>query len=166
MCKWLRSLLSPKRAAVTNFDKAFDVIVSAEGGYTSDPLDKGNWDSGVVGKGNLKGTKYGISAAAYPTIDIQALTLEQAKGIYKRDYWDVLQLDDAEYPFALVSFDAAVNMGVNYAKGLILSVTQDANFVVNFQAERALRYASLSIFPRYGKGWMRRLVRIAMESQK
>jgi hypothetical protein len=36
---------------------------------------------------DLKGIKYGISAASYPTLDISNVTLTQAQDIYEADYW-------------------------------------------------------------------------------
>ena len=61
-------------------------IFAVEGGFTLDRNDKGNWTSGVVGQGELKGTNHGISAMVYPTLDIQNLTQEEATNIYIRDY--------------------------------------------------------------------------------
>ena len=29
-----------------NFDKAFELVIGAEGGYTKDPNDRGNWTGG------------------------------------------------------------------------------------------------------------------------
>lgn len=70
-----------------NFDHCFAFTVGSEGGYTSDSADKGNWTGGAVGAGVLKGTKYGISAAEYPTLDIANLTQADAETIYRKDYW-------------------------------------------------------------------------------
>jgi lysozyme family protein len=61
-------------------------IFAVEGGFTLDQNDRGNWTSGVVGQGELKGTNHGISAMAYPTLDIKNLTQEEATNIYIRDY--------------------------------------------------------------------------------
>ena len=63
-------------------------LMVSEGGFTNDPNDRGNWTSGKIGVGELKGTKYGISAMAYPLEDIknigipyeQALTYLQELG--------------------------------------------------------------------------------------
>jgi lysozyme family protein len=44
------------------FDDAFKGLILIEKGYQDDPNDRGNWTSGVIGIGELKGTKYGISA--------------------------------------------------------------------------------------------------------
>ena len=40
-----------------------------------------------MGKGIRKGTKFGISAMSYPSLNIKQLTIEQAKDIYYRDFW-------------------------------------------------------------------------------
>ena len=34
-------------------------------------------------------TKYGISSRSYPAIDIASLTLEDAKAVYRLDFWDL-----------------------------------------------------------------------------
>lgn len=102
---------------MTMLDRALAFVLEHEGGsaLSMDRNDSGNWTSGVVDRGVLKGTKYGISAAAYPQIDIAALTLEAATALYKRDYWDVVHADEFEYPLALALFDTAVNCGVSRA---------------------------------------------------
>jgi len=96
-----------------SFRSAFEDTVGLEGGFGKDPDDSGNWTGGKIGVGILKGTKYGISAAAYPDLDIENLTIEQAHALYKRDYWDVLKLDSI--PNERVQeelFDTGVNMGI------------------------------------------------------
>ena len=70
-----------------DFLKAFELLIGHEGAYGNDPADPGNWTGGARGRGKLKGTKYGISAASYPTLDIANLTLGQVEDIYERDYW-------------------------------------------------------------------------------
>jgi len=96
---------------MTPFDRCFDLLIGHEGGYSRDPQDRGNWTGGAVNRGVLKGTKFGISAAAYPDVDIANLLLHEAKAIYKRDYWDRIQGDLLPPAIALVTFDAAVNAG-------------------------------------------------------
>jgi len=86
------------------FDGFIDVILRNEGGYVNDRDDKGGE------------TKYGISKRFYPDVDIKNLTLEQAKEIYFRDYYSILNLkyikDDR---LALHVFDMAVNAGPHMA---------------------------------------------------
>ena len=161
---------------MNDFDRAFAFVIGAEGGYTADPHDRGNWTGGEIGKGICRGTKYGISAAAYPDLDIARLTLDEAKAIYRRDYWRPLCCDEFSYPKALVLFDCGVNQGVARAirfaqaavgvtvDGLIGPVTigaikaaEDKAFVDAMLAERERHYRSLKAFERYGKGWLARL---------
>lgn len=138
---------------MTNFERAFAFIIGEEGGYVNDPHDPGGE------------TKFGISKRAYPGVDIKALTLDGAKAIYREDYWNALRLDERKYGPALVLFDCAVNQGVVRAKSILYTVaTSSQPFVVAFQAERALAYARLPTFDRYGRGWMRRLLRTTIEA--
>lgn len=94
-----------------NFDQAFAMTVGSEGGFTNNEADRGNWTSGIVGRGELKGTKFGISAAAYPHLDIANLTLEKAKEIYLLDYWNGCGCDLVPDAINFVLFDMAVNSG-------------------------------------------------------
>lgn len=140
---------------MSDFDRAFAFVVGEEGGYVNDPRDPGGE------------TKYGISKRAYPTMDIQNLTVEAAKVIYRRDYWDRLQLDNRPYGPALCIFDCGVNQGVTLAQRLLNQVaTSSQPFIIAFQAERAIRYAMLGSFQTFGRGWMRRLLRVTVEASK
>lgn len=137
---------------MSNFERAFKFVVGEEGGYVNDPRDPGGE------------TKYGISKRAYPDEDIKNLTLERALSLYKRDYWDKIKGDTRPWGQALVVFDCAVNMGVGRALALDGSVQHGPDFVPMFQAERALLYAKMGTFQRFGRGWMRRLLRTTIEA--
>lgn len=106
----------------STFDKAFHELIMIEGGYVNDPTDRGGE------------TKYGISQRAYPNLDIEALTLESAKRIYFRDYWQKAGCDRiVKEEIALELFDTAVNMGVGTAvkflqEGLNLMNRNQYNF--------------------------------------
>lgn len=94
------------------YQEAFKRTLGFEGGYTDDPNDKGNWTGGKKGVGELKGTKFGISAASYPYLDIKGLTTDQAKAIYYRDFWRPMGLDDLiDIEIACELFDTGVNTG-------------------------------------------------------
>ena len=93
---------------MANFETAIEKTLLNEGGYVNDPSDRGGE------------TKYGISKRAYPNVDIKNLTTDQAKEIYKRDYWDKLKADNIESQLvANELFDTSVNMGVRTASKLI-----------------------------------------------
>lgn len=158
------------------FDKAFALTVNSEGGFGNDSRDKGNWTSGIVNVGVLKGTKYGISAAAYPNLDIRNLTLEQAKAIYLTDYWQAAGCDKLPEVVRFDHFDMAVNSGVFNAKkilqravgveddGIVGPKTLAAIAAIapekldkNYSAQRLLFICNLSTWPLYGKGIVRRV---------
>ncbi len=161
---------------ISAFSKAFAAVIQVEGGLSLDPQDRGNWTSGTVGVGELRGTKYGIAAHVYPDLDIRNLTLAQARDIYYRDYWLPLHADAMPEAAAIQVFDAAVNHGIKPATrmlqralgvpvdGVIGPVTlnamvsvDDARFVAHFAAERLMFYADLSSWPAFGRGWVRRV---------
>lgn len=86
------------------FDQAFEDTIGLEDGYVDHPLDKGG------------PTKWGISSKSYPYMNIKDLSVDQAKGIYKRDYWNKLSLDEVhDYKVAGEIFDTGVNMGIETA---------------------------------------------------
>jgi lysozyme family protein len=93
------------------FPLAVGIVVGIEGRYSKSASDRGNWTGGRIGLGELRGTKYGISAAAYPTMDIAGLTLEQAKALYRQDYWLACRCDAMPWMLALGLFDDSVNHG-------------------------------------------------------
>ncbi len=78
-----------------NWEKAISFVLKWEGGYSNDPYDSGGE------------TKYGISKRSYPNLDIKNLTLEQAKEIYKRNYWDKIDGDNLPYPRDIIMMDTA-----------------------------------------------------------
>ena len=93
---------------MTPSDKLFELIIEQtlahEGGYSNNSSDIGGE------------TKYGISKRSYPNIDIKNLTLEQAKVIYKRDFWDNQEYSRIEdISLASKIFDLGVNVGTKNA---------------------------------------------------
>lgn len=86
-------------------------LTLVEGGYSSDPGDPGNWTGGKPGVGVLKGTKYGISAAAHPDLNIAEVTLDQANVLRKLEYWDKVAGDRLPSPIAFITADAAYGSG-------------------------------------------------------
>jgi lysozyme family protein len=165
---------------MSDFDKAFELVVGVEGGYGKDPNDAGNWTGGKVGAGELKGTKYGISAAAYPKLNIAGLTIERAKAIYWQDYWKPVRGDDLGWPLSLAMFDAAVQHDPRDAAMLLqraIGANPDgdigpatlaqvraigpAEAAALLMRQRLGYYRSLKTWPRYGDGWTNRLFRVA-----
>lgn len=110
----------------SSFTIAQKGVHNAEGVYTEDRDDKGNWTGNEIGVGELLGTKYGIAA---PTLvsyyqrnnlgkpskkDMENLTYKLALKIYKKDYWDAQKLQNFKsQSIANVLYDGCVNQGPN-----------------------------------------------------
>ncbi len=169
------------------FEQAFRIVVGEEGGFSAEHADPGNWTGGAVGRGELRGTKYGISAAAYPTLDITALSLADAQAIYRRDYWTRIGGDALPPPLALLVFDAAVNNGVDRAACWLqasVGVAEDgeigpqtlaavkahatpgADLCAEFLARRMDFMGALSTWPVFGLGWARRLCALPFKAMQ
>lgn len=165
-----------------NFARCFAFTLSAEGGYTDNPADPGNWTGGQVGHGALRGTKFGISASAYPQLDIANITETAAQEIYRQDYWAPLHGDALPACLALVAFDAAVNAGLHRAVvWLQQAAGQNADGVLGPATLAALNTGSavalarealarrldfssrLPDWPVFGLGWSRRIIALAGE---
>lgn len=168
---------------MTTFDQCFDRLLGHEGAFQQDTRDRGNWTGGEIGKGVCKGTKYGISAAAYPGEDIENLTIERARELYLRDYWGPAGCDAVPDGVKFDLFDMAVNSGIgNAVKTLQRAVGETADgvlgprtlqavqampatrLVARFNGARLLFLADLSTWPAYGRGWARRIALNLMEA--
>ncbi len=77
---WAHACLARESRTMT-FDSACVRRIGHEGKFTDNPKDDGNWTGGKQGRGELKGTKYGIAAKSYPHLDIKNLTLDEATAI-------------------------------------------------------------------------------------
>lgn len=154
-----------------SFNSAFKKIIAVEGGYVNHHNDPGG------------ATKYGISQRAYPTENIEALTLDRARAIYRKDYWDKICGDDLPDPLSHLVFDAAVNHGISpaaqmlqaalkiRADGVIGQETLKAVKAANndvcavFMAKRAVRYTQTQNFMTFGEGWFKRLFILSMDNR-
>lgn len=148
------------------FERCIPVILRHEGGYVNHPNDPGGE------------TKYGISKRAFPNEDIKNLTIERAKEIYKKYYWDRMGVEGIEdIQLCLHVFDHGVNAGARTsirmlqrlagvkADGVIGPITLGAvnsqNLTEKFKQERinyytrlAERRPKLKVFL---KGWINRV---------
>jgi lysozyme family protein len=173
---------------MTNFDQMFDLVSGHEGVFSDNPDDPGNWTGGAIGIGRCLGTKFGISAATYPNTDIPNLTLDEAKALYQRDFWDRIEGDRLPAPLALLVFDAAVNNGTERAVSWlqdIVHVARDGALgpvtlaAVNrlatapddvtglcseYLAQRLVFMVSLPGWKTFGLGWARRLFKLPLET--
>jgi lysozyme family protein len=97
---------------MANFDIAIGPVLANEGGYVSNPNDPGGE------------TKYGITKRQYPDLDIKNLSPDQAKEIYRRNYWQFDSIQNQTIANKLL--DMCVNMGVGSAIRLVQTAVQVA----------------------------------------
>lgn len=161
---------------MSSFDAAFERVIGHEGRFQAHPDDRGNWTSGKVGVGLLKGTKFGISAMTYPELDIKGLTVDQAKAIYLRDWWDRLGMVRFRPATQYQLFDAAINHGMHHSTRMLqravgtkddgiigpntLTAVQGAelnDLLMAFLAERLNFMTGLRTWAQFGRGWARRI---------
>ena len=101
------------------FESLIGMVLAHEGGYVNDPVDPGG------------ATKYGISQQAYPQLDIQALTVEQAKDIYYRDWWLKLRCPEIrDDRVAQKLLDTAVNAGAKTGVRILQRALRDVGLSV------------------------------------
>jgi lysozyme family protein len=149
---------------MSDFDSAFERLIGHEGGYVNHPRDPGGE------------TKYGVTKRSYPNVNIRNLTLDGAKAIYKRDFWDKVRGDEVPYSVAFNLFDGAVNSGP--AKSIMwmqaaAGVADDGKFgpitlaailkadpeglCARYNGLRLKFMTDLSTWGTFGKGWARRI---------
>lgn len=132
--------------------------------YEDDPDDRGG------------ATKFGIDQRSHPDVDIRNLTDEQAKEIYRKDYWAKIKGGELPEKLAVVMMDIAVNNGTGraikwvqqmfgvVADGVIGPITIRATEAVNSADIRALLDRREQFYKdiakgrqaKFLKGWLRR----------
>ena len=99
-------------------------VIRREGGFVDHPADRGG------------PTKFGITQAALSRqlghaatrVDVEALTLDQARQIYRRDYYYGPRIDRLPARLQPFVFDSAVNHGPRRAIGFVQQVCNQAGF--------------------------------------
>lgn len=149
-----------------DFDKAFDRLLGHEGHYVNpkpedDPGGETNW---------------GISRRSYPHLDIKSLTREDAKKIYRNDFWARVHADELPDGVAFQVFDFAVNSGIETAVRYLqraIGVADDgywgpisraaaqrlseSDAILLLNAERLEYMTKLSNWLPNSRGWARRI---------
>jgi lysozyme family protein len=162
-----------------NWEEALAHILKYEGGYVDHKLDPG----GMTNLGVTKRVWEEWTGKPATEADMRALTPAMVGPLYKKRYWDAVRGDDLPAGVDLCVFDCAVNAGVGRASRFLQqAVGVDADgkigpmtisavtakpadeIIEAFCALREAHYKSLSTFDTFGKGWMRRLASVKVES--
>ena len=156
-----------------NFEKALAHTLKEEGGYVDHSQDPG----GATNRGVTKRTWEEWVGHEVTKDDIKALTVEDVTPLYRKRFWNVCRCDDLPAGVDYVVFDLAVNSGTGRAAKFLQSAvgaTPDGVIgpntitivrrtelspkeLINIICDRrVLFWKSLSTFPTFGKGWLRR----------
>lgn len=162
--------------AASNYGRALDGMLAHEGGYSNHPSDPGG------------PTNFGITIADYrmyvnanaTAADVKAMTIVQAKAIYRARYWDALRCDELPAGVDYAVFDYGVNSGIGRAGKVLrrlLKLTDTTHQVSGEVIEAARRWEaavlvvaicderlrflkSLKTWPVFGQGWGRRVAEV------
>ncbi|MBI4275442.1 MAG: glycoside hydrolase family 108 protein [Rhizobiales bacterium] len=155
--------------AASSYDEALRRVLAHEGGYTNHPSDPGGpTNYGITIHDYRKYVKPGATAA-----DVRAMTLAEAKAIYRSKYWNALRCDELPAGVDYATFDYCVNSGVGRAGKVLRRVLdlQDDSYVVTDTVLAALRgrdasnvvaaicderlafLKRLKTWPVFGRGW-------------
>jgi lysozyme family protein len=163
--------------AASSYDEALRRLLAHEGGYTNHPSDPGG------------PTKYGITLgdvrryvnAAASAEDVKALSLAQAKAIYRTRYWDALCCDRLPAGFDYALFDYGVNSGVARASRVARALAglngaaaatldepciaalnrAEAKALIGRLCDERLAFLQrLKTWPVFGRGWGRRVAEV------
>jgi len=158
-----------------NFDRALRLVLKHEGGYVNHPSDPG-------GMTNLGITRKVYESWVGRTVnesEMKALTVGDATPIYLEKYWNRLNCSQLPVGLDLIVFDFGVNAGVKRSAKFLQTLVganpdgdigpvtlklveeyvarNGIRMAINyFSDDRRKYYRSLSTFPTFGKGWLRR----------
>jgi lysozyme family protein len=149
----------------SNFDKIFPDLLKDEGGYSNNPADHGG------------PTKYGITIKDVRSYvkknataeDVKALTVDQAKTIYKQRYWDAVDGDNLPSGVDYTCFDYGVNSGPARPKAALAkakgkSVVDTINYINDERLAFLRRIAKNPGQGQFLNGWTNRVARVRSKS--
>lgn len=91
------------------FDQSFDLLMTHEGGFSNRPFSEDPGGATMYGVTERVAREHGYTGA------MQDLTLEFAKSVYRKSYWDKCRCDELPDNLRYAVFDAAVNSGPGQA---------------------------------------------------
>lgn len=171
------------------FDHCFAKTLSHEGLFSNHPLDPGGMTMlGVTRRTWAAWTGRKVSEVS--EAEMRSLTPEKVAPLYHQEYWQAVRGDDLPRGVNMMVFDIAVNSGPSRAiimlqKGInaltgrvkvtvdgrigpkTIAAAASADNVALIKAianSRLWFYIDLSTFKTFGKGWMVRLLDVAVDA--
>jgi lysozyme family protein len=162
--------------AASTYDEALRRLLAHEGGYTNHPSDPG-------GPTNFGITIYDYRKYVKPNAtatDVRAMTVGEAKAIYRKRYWDAQRCDELPAGVDYSVFDYGVNSGIGRSGKVLRRVVGllDTTHVVTDEVLRAVAKRDpkalvvainderlaflkhLKTWPVFGKGWGARVAAV------
>lgn len=160
----------------STYDICLPLLLAHEGGYTNHPRDPGGpTNFGITIFDYRKYVKPGATAA-----DVRAMTVGEAKQIYRARYWDAQRCDELPAGLDYAVFDYGVNSGIGRSTkvlGRLLGLsdrsgalsndviaaarTADVAALVTKICDERLHFLrALRTWPVFGAGWGRRVAEV------
>lgn len=161
--------------ATWTYDEALARLLAHEGGYCNHPADPG-------GPTNFGITIYDYRRYAKPdatAADVKAMTVDEAKRIYRAKYWDAQACDALPAGIDYAVFDYGVNSGIGRSKKVLQRVVgvtadgvlgpqtlraaaqSDPKIVIAGICDERLRFLKgLRTWSVFGRGWSRRVAEV------
>lgn len=166
--------------ADARFERSVTLVLKLEGGYVDDPADPGGATNMGITLNTLRAWRHDDSLTA---ADVKALTQEEAKTIYRAEYWNKMRCDGLPAGVDLGVFDFGVNAGPGRSVKLLqrlVGTPQDGAMgpvtlsataakpakplITDFADGRLAYYRSLSTYDRFGAGWTNRTKTVEQEA--
>jgi lysozyme family protein len=160
----------------STYDVCLPLLLAHEGGYTNHPSDPGGpTNFGITISDYRKHAKPGAIAA-----DVRAMTVDEAKRIYRARYWDAQRCDELPAGLDYAIFDYGVNSGIGRSAKVLRRLlglpdhpgvvsddviaaarAADAMTLVAKICDERLRFLrALRTWPVFGRGWGRRVAEV------
>lgn len=162
--------------AKETFEEALKQLLEHEGGYSNHPKDPGG------------PTKYGITIHDYKLYikakgtaeDVKNLSVDQARDIYRRKYWDALACYSLPSGVDYAVFDYGVNSGIGRSGRVLrrllglpdtthkvdetvlskVNKKDPQDLIEEITQERLKFLKSLRTWKYFGKGWNNRVIKV------
>ena len=153
-----------------NFYNCIEQVLHHEGGFVNDPLDPGR----ATNRGITIGTLTKWRGQEVSDEEVRNLSLKETIEIYKAWYWipSIRAIADTSIKIIagldLCVFDTCVNSGLKRATNMLHNIDIEASPKSRIDAycdARVTFYKGLTLFYKYGKGWLRRAESIRTEAK-
>ena len=158
--------------AADNFETSLALTLQFEGGYVDNPHDPG----GATNLGITRAVLAQVRGRPVSRSEVMALSRDEARGIYRRLYWNSVAGDALPKGIDAVVFDLSVNSGPQHAihalqtalgqprsgriDNAVLSALASmhlADVIIAICRQRLSFLARLKTFSFFGRGWTRRV---------